>query len=85
MVAPVIGLILWKVYSLMVSSEMASWLQIVQYFRYYVIIACVAALLLLFITPVTTEGEKRMIPFFPGMIAGVRIMMAVRPWLVNLI
>lgn len=85
MVAPFIGLILRKVYTMMVSAEMAWRLQIVQYFRYYVIIACIAALLLLFITPVTTEGEKRMIPFFPGMIAGVRIMMAAWPWLVSLV
>lgn len=65
----------------MVSSNAVARLDIVQYFWYYVIAACLAALLLLFITPITTEQGKRMIPFFPGMIVGVWVMMSVFLWI----
>lgn len=55
MLAPIVGVVLWKAHALMISSATIGWLDIVQYFWYYVIAACVAALLLLFITPITTE------------------------------
>lgn|GEM_PF-6300015 len=79
MLAPLVGVILWKVYTLMIGTEGASWIDITLHFRYYVVIACIAALLLLIVTPITTEEGKRMIPFFPGMIVGIWIMMLVWP------
>ncbi len=84
MVAPIVGVILRKVYTLMISATALSWLDIIQYFRYYVIVACLCALLLLFVTPITKEGEKRLIPFFPGMIVGIWVMMIGLPYLVAL-
>lgn len=82
MLAPVVGIVLRKVATMSWMYMDNWWLFIVQYFWYYVIAACVASLLLLVITPITHEGGKRLIPFFPGMIIGVWILMLVLPWLI---
>lgn len=82
MLAPIVGLVLWKVHMLMIGGT-ADRINIFQYFRYYVIAACVAALLLLMITPITKEEWKRLIPFFPGMIVGIWMMLLVLPLLVQ--
>ncbi len=65
MIAPVVGVVLRKAYVLIIGTTVVSWLEIIQIFRYYVIIACLASLLLLFITPISKDGGKRLIPFFP--------------------
>ena len=78
MIAPIVGVVIWKIVSLIIWNEaVSSFFAQVQYFWYYVIASCIAALLLLIITPITREGEKRMIPFFPGMMCGVWIMMII--------
>lgn len=84
MLAPIVWVIMWKIYTLMIHQTTA-WLDIIQYFWYYVIAACIAALVLLVITPITKEEGKRMIPFFPGMIVGIWLMMIIWPWLITII
>lgn len=75
MLSPIVGAVLWKVAERSGIMDTSSWMMTVQYFRYYVIAACIASLLLLIVIPITHEGWKRMIPFFPGMILAVWILM----------
>lgn len=73
MIAPIVGVVLRKAFVLHTGVLAVSWLVIIQMFRYYVVIACLASLLLLIVTPISKEGGKRLIPFFPGMIVGMWI------------
>lgn len=75
MLAPIIGVIMRKLDMIFSGGMPIDRYTIIQMFRYYVIIACVAAVLLLIITPITKEEGKRLIPFFPGMILSIWILM----------
>lgn len=84
MLAPIVGAVLWKVVQSSGLMDMGSWMMTVQYFRYYVIVACIASLLLLVVIPITHEWGKRMIPFFPGMILAAWIMMMISSRILSL-
>lgn len=78
--APIVWAVLWKVVYLTGMANPWSWMMAIQSFRYYVITACVASLLLLLIIPIAKEEGKPAIPFFPGMILGLWIMMMISPY-----
>lgn len=85
MLAPLVGVIIRKSVSLMTPTMSFSRFTIIQSFRYYIIIACVSAFLLLICIPVIREWGKRIVPFFPGMIMAVRIVLIIWKWLTSFI
>lgn len=79
MLAPLVAVVLRKSADWMNIGIDSSRFSLIQSFRYYIIIACLSALLLLLCIPITREGGKRIVPFFPGMIVGVWAMMILWP------